>query len=198
VTSNPRCLCVVLGGGASSLGVTINNTHALELPGVCSVKTPPASQCKCELINIQPVTYSVLAVTDRRCLLQPSAYLRRLLRRHQLPCPRHQRRLRQRLQWLVLPLLQEPGRRRPRPRNPPAARASARFSLLPLLSSPQHLPFSMLNDLFRFECWDRVCDLIFKTCGWSPSLCLSCMFSWRGRVGDQCGHMYALYVFFAK
>jgi hypothetical protein len=51
VTSNPRCLCVVLGGGASSLGVTINNTRALELPGVCSVKTPPASQCKCELIN---------------------------------------------------------------------------------------------------------------------------------------------------
>jgi hypothetical protein len=116
---------VVLGGSASSLGVTINNTRALELPGVCSVKTPPASQCKCELINIQPVT-------------------------------------------------------------------------LPLLSSPQHLPFSMLNDLFRFECWDRVCDLIFKTCSWSPSLCLSCMFSWRGRVGDQCGHMYALYVFFAK
>ncbi|XP_062189935.1 non-specific lipid transfer protein GPI-anchored 5-like [Phragmites australis] len=46
VTSNPRCLCMVLGGGASSLGVTINNTRALELPGACNVKTPPASQCK--------------------------------------------------------------------------------------------------------------------------------------------------------
>ncbi|GJN24662.1 hypothetical protein PR202_gb12416 [Eleusine coracana subsp. coracana] len=46
VTSNPRCLCVVLGGGAASLGVTINSTRALELPGACNVKTPPASQCK--------------------------------------------------------------------------------------------------------------------------------------------------------
>ncbi|WVZ62079.1 hypothetical protein U9M48_011866 [Paspalum notatum var. saurae] len=45
VTSNPRCLCVVLGGGASSLGVTINNTRALQLPAACSVKTPPASRC---------------------------------------------------------------------------------------------------------------------------------------------------------
>jgi hypothetical protein len=50
-TSNPRCLCAVLGGGASSLGITINDTRALELPGACGVKTPPASQCKCELIS---------------------------------------------------------------------------------------------------------------------------------------------------
>ncbi|XP_015645713.1 non-specific lipid transfer protein GPI-anchored 5 [Oryza sativa Japonica Group] len=45
VTSKPACLCAVLGGGASSLGVTINNTRALELPAACNVKTPPASQC---------------------------------------------------------------------------------------------------------------------------------------------------------
>ncbi|XP_040382321.1 non-specific lipid transfer protein GPI-anchored 5-like [Oryza brachyantha] len=45
VTSKPECLCMVLGGGASSLGVTINNTRALELPAACNVKTPPASQC---------------------------------------------------------------------------------------------------------------------------------------------------------
>uniref|UniRef100_J3MIX9 Bifunctional inhibitor/plant lipid transfer protein/seed storage helical domain-containing protein n=1 Tax=Oryza brachyantha TaxID=4533 RepID=J3MIX9_ORYBR len=44
-TSKPECLCMVLGGGASSLGVTINNTRALELPAACNVKTPPASQC---------------------------------------------------------------------------------------------------------------------------------------------------------
>ncbi|KAL5198796.1 hypothetical protein ABZP36_002308 [Zizania latifolia] len=46
VTSKPECLCKVLGGGASSLGVAINNTRALELPAACNVKTPPASQCK--------------------------------------------------------------------------------------------------------------------------------------------------------
>ncbi|KAG8100572.1 hypothetical protein GUJ93_ZPchr0013g36032 [Zizania palustris] len=45
VTSKPECLCNVLGGGASSLGVAINSTRALELPAACNVKTPPASQC---------------------------------------------------------------------------------------------------------------------------------------------------------
>ncbi|KAG8100573.1 hypothetical protein GUJ93_ZPchr0013g35753 [Zizania palustris] len=45
VTSKPECLCKVLGGGASSLGVAINSTRALELPAACNVKTPPASQC---------------------------------------------------------------------------------------------------------------------------------------------------------
>ncbi|TVU41675.1 hypothetical protein EJB05_15216, partial [Eragrostis curvula] len=49
VASNPRCLCMVLGGTASSLGVTVNNTRALQLPAACDVKTPPPSQCKCEL-----------------------------------------------------------------------------------------------------------------------------------------------------
>lgn len=43
--SQPQCLCAVLGGAASSLGVAINNTRALELPGACKVKTPPVSQC---------------------------------------------------------------------------------------------------------------------------------------------------------
>ncbi|KAL5197378.1 hypothetical protein ABZP36_000890 [Zizania latifolia] len=45
VTSKPECLCKVLGGGASSLGIAINNTRALELPAACNVKTPPASKC---------------------------------------------------------------------------------------------------------------------------------------------------------
>uniref|UniRef100_A0A0D9WW24 Bifunctional inhibitor/plant lipid transfer protein/seed storage helical domain-containing protein n=1 Tax=Leersia perrieri TaxID=77586 RepID=A0A0D9WW24_9ORYZ len=45
VKSKPECLCSVLGGGASSLGVTVNNTRALELPAACNVKTPPPSQC---------------------------------------------------------------------------------------------------------------------------------------------------------
>ncbi|XP_052162280.1 non-specific lipid transfer protein GPI-anchored 5-like [Oryza glaberrima] len=45
VKSRPECLCAVLGGGASSLGVTVNTTRALELPAACSVKTPPPSEC---------------------------------------------------------------------------------------------------------------------------------------------------------
>ncbi|RLM86678.1 non-specific lipid-transfer protein-like protein [Panicum miliaceum] len=46
VRGAPRCLCAVLGGGAaSSFGVTVNATRALELPGKCRVQTPPVSQC---------------------------------------------------------------------------------------------------------------------------------------------------------
>ncbi|XP_073005868.1 non-specific lipid transfer protein GPI-anchored 15-like isoform X1 [Typha latifolia] len=45
VQSQPQCLCAVLGGATSSLGVTINNTRALELPAACKVQTPPVSKC---------------------------------------------------------------------------------------------------------------------------------------------------------
>ncbi|KAK6937557.1 Bifunctional inhibitor/plant lipid transfer protein/seed storage helical domain [Dillenia turbinata] len=45
VESQPVCLCSLLNGGGSSLGITINQTRALALPGACNVKTPPASQC---------------------------------------------------------------------------------------------------------------------------------------------------------
>ncbi|KAI3441979.1 AAI domain-containing protein, partial [Psidium guajava] len=46
VQSQPRCLCMVLNGGASSsLGVTLNQTLALALPGACNVQTPPVSRC---------------------------------------------------------------------------------------------------------------------------------------------------------
>ncbi|XP_010938077.1 non-specific lipid transfer protein GPI-anchored 15 [Elaeis guineensis] len=45
VQSQPRCLCTLLNGGASSLGITINQTLALALPGACKVQTPPVSQC---------------------------------------------------------------------------------------------------------------------------------------------------------
>ncbi|GAA0165455.1 hypothetical protein LIER_20855 [Lithospermum erythrorhizon] len=46
VRSQPRCLCEVLtGSGASSLGININQTQALELPGACKVQTPPISSC---------------------------------------------------------------------------------------------------------------------------------------------------------
>ncbi|XWS31552.1 hypothetical protein CRYUN_Cryun23aG0086100 [Craigia yunnanensis] len=45
VRSQPQCLCEVLNGGASSLGVSVNQTQAMALPTACNVKTPPASQC---------------------------------------------------------------------------------------------------------------------------------------------------------
>ena len=45
VRSQPQCLCQVLNGGGSSLGININQTQALALPGACNVQTPPLSQC---------------------------------------------------------------------------------------------------------------------------------------------------------
>ncbi|KAL5712572.1 hypothetical protein ACHQM5_014733 [Ranunculus cassubicifolius] len=45
VKSQPRCLCSVLNGGGASLGLSINQTQALALPGACNVQTPPVSRC---------------------------------------------------------------------------------------------------------------------------------------------------------
>uniref|UniRef100_A0A2P2P421 Bifunctional inhibitor/plant lipid transfer protein/seed storage helical domain-containing protein n=1 Tax=Rhizophora mucronata TaxID=61149 RepID=A0A2P2P421_RHIMU len=45
VKSQPRCLCTLVNGGGSSLGVNINQTLALSLPKACNVQTPPVSQC---------------------------------------------------------------------------------------------------------------------------------------------------------
>nr|XP_008386477.2 non-specific lipid-transfer protein-like protein At2g13820 [Malus domestica] len=45
VQSSPQCLCSLVNG-ASSLGITINQTLALSLPRACKVQTPPPSQCK--------------------------------------------------------------------------------------------------------------------------------------------------------
>lgn len=45
--SQPQCLCQVLNGGASSLGININQTQALALPNACKVQTSySTSQCK--------------------------------------------------------------------------------------------------------------------------------------------------------
>ncbi|CAL9023713.1 unnamed protein product [Prunus brigantina] len=45
VSSQPKCLCEVLNGGSSSVGVNINQTQALTLPSACKVQTPPVSRC---------------------------------------------------------------------------------------------------------------------------------------------------------
>ncbi|KAK9057319.1 hypothetical protein SSX86_022154 [Deinandra increscens subsp. villosa] len=45
VQAQPQCLCQVLNGGGVSLGLSINQTLALALPGACNVQTPPISQC---------------------------------------------------------------------------------------------------------------------------------------------------------
>ncbi|KAL2530558.1 Bifunctional inhibitor/lipid-transfer protein/seed storage 2S albumin superfamily protein [Forsythia ovata] len=46
VKTQPRCLCTIVnGGGGGSLGVNINQTQALALPGACKVETPPISRC---------------------------------------------------------------------------------------------------------------------------------------------------------
>ncbi|KAL4561118.1 hypothetical protein LXL04_033280 [Taraxacum kok-saghyz] len=45
VQSQPQCLCEVLNGGGSSLGLSINQTQALAIPEACNVQTPPTSRC---------------------------------------------------------------------------------------------------------------------------------------------------------
>ncbi|KAK6940791.1 Bifunctional inhibitor/plant lipid transfer protein/seed storage helical domain [Dillenia turbinata] len=61
VQSQPVCLCSLLSGGSSSLGITINQTRALELPGACDVKTPPVSQCNAVNGSPSPATTPVPA-----------------------------------------------------------------------------------------------------------------------------------------
>ncbi|CAN4091306.1 unnamed protein product [Withania somnifera] len=54
VNNNPSCLCQVLNGGASNLGLNINQTQALALPTACKVQTPPLSQCNADSPNSSP------------------------------------------------------------------------------------------------------------------------------------------------
>nr|GMD66840.1 non-specific lipid-transfer protein-like protein At2g13820 [Ipomoea batatas] len=55
VQSNPQCLCLLLNGGGSNLGVNINQSLALALPGACKVQTPPVSQCNAAVPASSPV-----------------------------------------------------------------------------------------------------------------------------------------------
>ncbi|CAM0876804.1 unnamed protein product [Alopecurus aequalis] len=45
LSASPRCLCMVLGGTAATLGVALDGARALQLPAACRVQAPPASQC---------------------------------------------------------------------------------------------------------------------------------------------------------
>ncbi|XP_071736362.1 non-specific lipid transfer protein GPI-anchored 26-like [Rutidosis leptorrhynchoides] len=56
VKTHPECLCEVLNGGGSSLGLNINQTQALELPKACNVQTPPTSQCNAASPGSSPTT----------------------------------------------------------------------------------------------------------------------------------------------
>ena len=73
VRGAPRCLCAVLGGGAASLGVTVNATRALELPGKCKIQTPPVSQC-----NGMTVRASIPPACNPSGMLMPVVDDRRL------------------------------------------------------------------------------------------------------------------------
>nr|CAD1819779.1 unnamed protein product [Ananas comosus var. bracteatus] len=43
VQAEPQCLCLVLNGSASSIGIAVNQTRALGLPAACKVQTPPSA-----------------------------------------------------------------------------------------------------------------------------------------------------------
>ncbi|XP_073135180.1 non-specific lipid transfer protein GPI-anchored 5-like [Henckelia pumila] len=45
VGSQPQCLCQVLNGGGSNMGLNINQTQALALPKACNVQTPSVTKC---------------------------------------------------------------------------------------------------------------------------------------------------------
>ncbi|KAM0052940.1 putative bifunctional inhibitor/plant lipid transfer protein/seed storage helical [Helianthus debilis subsp. tardiflorus] len=57
VRSQPQCLCQVLNGGGSSLGININQTQALELSKACNVQTPATSQCNGNDPNINLASF---------------------------------------------------------------------------------------------------------------------------------------------
>jgi hypothetical protein len=52
VKSQPQCLCEVVNGGASSLGVNVNQTQALALPGACNVRTPSIGRCNGKQLQV--------------------------------------------------------------------------------------------------------------------------------------------------
>lgn len=45
IKAQAMCLCEVINGSVPSIGVNINQTRALALPGACNLQTPSISQC---------------------------------------------------------------------------------------------------------------------------------------------------------
>ncbi|KAJ8765839.1 hypothetical protein K2173_015798 [Erythroxylum novogranatense] len=58
VRSSPQCLCQVLNGGGSSLGININQTRTLALPGAYNVQTPSTTRCNAASPAGSPLTES--------------------------------------------------------------------------------------------------------------------------------------------
>ncbi|KAK1591309.1 hypothetical protein Q3G72_005658 [Acer saccharum] len=56
VRSSPQCLCEVLNGADSSLGIPVNQTQAKALPAACNVQTPPISSCNAASPSDSPTT----------------------------------------------------------------------------------------------------------------------------------------------
>ncbi|XP_044487158.1 non-specific lipid transfer protein GPI-anchored 5-like isoform X2 [Mangifera indica] len=54
VKSQPQCLCQVINGGGSSLGINVNQTQAMALPSACKVQTPPVSKCNAASPSASP------------------------------------------------------------------------------------------------------------------------------------------------
>lgn len=86
VQSQPRCLCSLLNGGGASLGVTVNQTLALALPGACSVQTPPVSQCNgkaklTSLLSIAPKVGIIFRFSNR-CFRSSSITLKTCFNHH--------------------------------------------------------------------------------------------------------------------
>lgn len=72
VQSNPQCLCMLVNGGGSNLGVVINQTLALGLPSACNVQTPPLSRCNGKIIfrsTIKPL-YNDVVCSDIFCPME--------------------------------------------------------------------------------------------------------------------------------
>lgn len=63
VKNNPSCLCQLLTGN-NQLGIAINQTRALALPGECKVTTPPVSQCQGQ----NSFVYFLLGCKFRKCI----------------------------------------------------------------------------------------------------------------------------------
>jgi len=54
VSTSAACLCQMVNTTNNPLGIPINQTRALALPGACKVTTPPLSQCKSSAVSSPP------------------------------------------------------------------------------------------------------------------------------------------------